>query len=901
MSINQHEQEHLETAQAIADKIIEINKTYGLKKNTSIASAYHQAITQIYSMARQIPEGVNEADWYISLRESMETTLADIEKNDSLDKETREQYQEAYDFLFSEKVDNNSTDLQERIESSKPEVMEMADFMVELHESKRDDLEMFTERFLGKELEVLPSYTSFSVRKKSENADVNDVMQLRSKLLSNMTTIGGEGYKKVPGATHKREDRAVGGDSVIGLNFLEINHSTLRENSFIENTIGSVLAMKYAFNTSQMDDLMVDKVKVQLNKKIDDYLLADTQNDPFIFRQHIKVGGRKYVNPIEILRHAAVVNAFASFLIQFFKQGGVAVSTAINMKSIDSLMFFAADLSTNLALTFYGEDKDGKTRILSDPTTKIQSDKYELLKRSAIFLRDYKSGNIDPFSGRVNFDKKRFYAVRDAFTDKALWTLSTTDKVVAVSSFFAYYADYMKTQGLVNSVSEIDWKEQASNPNSNALAYADNMVEKDQNTSSARMAAAIYNQGGGFGRVFMQLFMPYQSFAINTKRSITADLGRLGNKESRADGIRGLIATSANLYLFHVASQLSLSIFQALWSSLTGDDDEEEKNIIPDNLLRDAGIKSFVDAFPSPSVSAVDDNVKDAFNYFLMVNEDDYDMPGLSRTDRFEVYKKYGDAVPTYGGFTTTLKVAEESPLTAAISSVLGMLGPSGKFAMDSYNSASTLLKGGDSYITNSGRERFIRPEDRDAFFMSTALRSILYSANIIGLGSKELDYFAKAMDDMPIDRALNSEEELAAYEVITKAFSNDPELQAFIDSSEKVGVDRLMKILKSQAENDITTLAKGASVSKFKRAIKPAVGEEILKDMMPAEYSKHMSGVRRLSGESAKKIALVLNLNRSRMSPEEYDRYTKFVYIYLGIKSESSLKSVIMEQSLAR
>ena len=901
MSINQHEQEHLETAQAIADKIIEINKTYGLKKNTSIASAYHQAITQIYSMARQIPEGVNEADWYISLRESMETTLADIEKNDSLDKETREQYQEAYDFLFSEKVDNNSTDLQERIESSKPEVMEMADFMVELHESKRDDLEMFTERFLGKELEVLPSYTSFSVRKKSENADVNDVMQLRSKLLSNMTTIGGEGYKKVPGATHKREDRAVGGDSVIGLNFLEINHSTLRENSFIENTIGSVLAMKYAFNTSQMDDLMVDKVKVQLNKKIDDYLLADTQNDPFIFRQHIKVGGRKYVNPIEILRHAAVVNAFASFLIQFFKQGGVAVSTAINMKSIDSLMFFAADLSTNLALTFYGEDKDGKTRILSDPTTKIQSDKYELLKRSAIFLRDYKSGNIDPFSGRVNFDKKRFYAVRDAFTDKALWTLSTTDKVVAVSSFFAYYADYMKTQGLVNSVSEIDWKEQASNPNSNALAYADNMVEKDQNTSSARMAAAIYNQGGGFGRVFMQLFMPYQSFAINTKRSITADLGRLGNKESRADGIRGLIATSANLYLFHVASQLSLSIFQALWSSLTGDDDEEEKNIIPDNLLRDAGIKSFVDAFPSPSVSAVDDNVKDAFNYFLMVNEDDYDMPGLSRTDRFEVYKKYGDAVPTYGGFTTTLKVAEESPLTAAISSVLGMLGPSGKFAMDSYNSASTLLKGGDSYITNSGRERFIRPEDRDAFFMSTALRSILYSANIIGLGSKELDYFAKAMDDMPIDRALNSEEELAAYEVITKAFSNDPELQAFIDSSEKVGVDRLMKILKSQAENDITTLAKGASVSKFKRAIKPAVGEEVLKDMMPAEYSKHMSGVRRLSGESAKKIALVLNLNRSRMSPEEYDRYTKFVYIYLGIKSESSLKSVIMEQSLAR
>jgi len=147
----------------------------------------------------------------------------------------------------------------------------------------------------------------------------------------------------------------------------------------------------------------------------------------------------------------------------------------------------------------------------------------------------------------------------------------------------------------------------------------------------------------------------------------------------------------------------------------------------------------------------------------------------------------------------------------------------------------------------------------------------------------------------------LNSEEELAAYEVIAKAFSNDPELRAFINSSEEMGVDRLMKILRHQSQEDLSTLAKGSSVSKFKRAIKPAVAEEVLRDLMPKEYSNYMNEVRRLSGESAKKMALVLNLKRSRMSPEEYDRYTKFAYIYLGIKSESSLNSVALEQLLSK
>jgi len=893
MSINQHEQEHLETAQAISDKIIEINKSYGLKGETSISSNYVQAITQIYSMYRQVPEGMNQADWAISLKEAMENTIADMNKNNSFDKEIREEYQRAFDFLFS------GQNINEIVESSMPEVVEMADFMVQLHESKRTALEDFTERFLGKELEIIPSYTSFSVKKKTGVDEVDGVMEIRKKLLSNMSQTGGSNYNKIPGATHKRESRAVDGKTLLGLNFLEINHSTLKENSFIENTLGSVLAYKYAFASSQMDDLMSSKIKGQMDKKIDNYLLSDVQSNPFVFQKHVTVFDRKVFNPLEMFRAAAVVNAFGGFLIQFFKQGGVAVSTAINMRSVESLMYFATDLCTNLALTFYGKDKDGKNRILSDPTPKIQEDKYQLLKNSAIFLRDYKAGSIDPFSGRVDFNKTRFYAVRDALTDKSMWTLSTTDKVVAVSSFFAYYADFLKSQGLVESISDIDWKQEAANPNKDALAHADNMVEKDQNTSSARMAAAVYQNGDGYGRIMMQLIMPFQSFAINTKRSITADLGRLGNKDSRADGIRGLIATSANLYLFHMASKIIVSVFQALIRSLFFDDDEEI-DLLPENLFRDSAVSTFVDSIPLPSISMVDDNVKDFFNTLLMYSEDDFDMPGLSLKERLQMYKKYGGAVPTFAGYSNTIKTENESFAISFIESALGVLGPAGDFTMKGINTAIVgydLLKGDNSYVTSSGRRRFIRPEDQDLFAMSTALKAIQVPLNVFGIGSKELDYFAKAMDDRPLDRALSSEEELAAFELVKRMVEKDPQVQALINSSEEIGIDRLMMILQDQRDEDTATYLKGLSVSKFDRAIDPAMAESYLKRVMPSEYSKHMSEVRRLSGESAKKIALVLKLKKSKMTPDEYNRYSKFVKSYLFIKSESSLLSLKTEQ----
>ena len=297
----------------------------------------------------------------------------------------------------------------------------------------------------------------------------------------------------------------------------------------------------------------------------------------------------------------------------------------------------------------------------------------------------------------------------------------------------------------------------------------------------------------------------------------------------------------------------------------------------------------------------IDDSVRDSFNYRIFFNEADYDIPGLEQEDKFALFKKYGPAIPTYGdSYREILKGMETEPEKRALYSLLGLTGPAGQKFRDITTAIDRLNRDGKSYTTNSGSERFVRPEDQEHMQISTILRATLHGANFVGLGVKELEYFAKAMDDMPMNRSLTSEEEAAAYEFVTQAFSEDPELRAYLEAGEDIGVDKLMRILKMQAESDLTTLDKGISVSKFKSALKPAVAEKLLQITMPDQYSKHANEIRRLSKESSKKIASVLKAKEREMTEEEYNAYYNFAFFYLGIKSEALLESMITEKALA-
>ena len=891
-SVNLHEQAHMERVTALQNKIDEITE-----KGGEITSDLSNAIAQIFSMANQKPEALSEAEWFMNLRDAMDSTIQEyeVEQSDIYDPETIQEFKDAREYLFGQT--NNLQELLDKVRNERTDIVEIVEFLSQMHESMRPDFENFTERYLGKTLEVLENYTPFKVRKKGFDDQLDSVMEIRRQLISALSSAGNSNYTKTPGATFEREARAVGGDSILGLNFLKINESTLRQNSFIMMSLEDVLAMKYAFQTEAMQGLMPKSIKAKLSEMIDNYLVADATEVPFIFQKNIKVAGKTIRNPFEMFRVAAVINAFGGVFVQFFKQSTVMLSAFANTKTLQGKAYLIRTFGEMLALTFVGKDRDGKLKIVSDPKVKINDGRYELLRNTTLFLRDYKAGNIDPFTGRVEFDKSRLDKTRDWLQDKSMWTLTTTDKVAAISSFYAFYADFLLSEGVVNDISEINWEQEAANPNMEAIAYAENIVSKDQNVSSSRLAANVYKNKSAFVRFLVQTMLPFQSFAINTKRSITGDVGRIidpSNAQARKDGLRGLAGTTASLFVFAYISRVMTALISEFVKGFGDDDDESNLDeILTDTkTIRESAVQTVLDAIPLPSTPAIDNKVKDFFNYYLFFNASDYDAPGLEDKDAFELFKQYGDAVTTYGSGVTDKK----GPVQNAILTALSVLGPGGKFAMDLEKMLEPTLNGGTSYTTGSGRERFIRPEDRADFMLSNTLRTLLSFANLAGVGVKELDYVAKALDDMPKDRALSSEEQLAAFETILIAIGNDPEIKATIEGAESAGPGRLLSILQKQAEEDPVTLARGLSQAKFKSALKGAVGDKVTEMMFPQEYKKYSAEVRRISRRSPKEIAAVIRGKEGEMNPDDFKRYNNFLLYYIALNSEATFNNVLIE-----
>jgi len=179
---------------------------------------------------------------------------------------------------------------------------------------------------------------------------------------------------------------------------------------------------------------------------------------------------------------------------------------------------------------------------------------------------------------------------------------------------------------------------------------------------------------------------------------------------------------------------------------------------------------------------------------------------------------------------------------------------------------------------------------------LSNTLRTLLSFANLAGVGVKELDYVAKALDDMPKDRALSSEEQLAAFETILIAIGNDPEIKATIEGAESAGPGRLLSILQKQAEEDPVTLARGLSQAKFKSALKGAVGDKVTEMMFPQEYKKYSAEVRRISRRSPKEIAAVIRGKEGEMNPDDFKRYNNFLLYYIALNSEATFNNVLIE-----
>ena len=873
---------HAMTVEAISEEIDRIEKEGGSVKTVS-----DNAIMQLFSMARQMPvleegaPGQNEAEWYLALRDAMRRSIDHYrDQRELYSDEDIAQMEAAFEYLFTEK---NLPDLLAKVQTERPDLVQMVDFVAGIHSTLEDSFANYVERYLGKNLTRENNYTPFSVKVKVKNEAVDEGLQMRQAIMDSMRSSSLSNAKKVAGSSYERNPKSItGSGNIIGLDFTKINERTLRENTILSNTVGEVMALQSVFSSDEMSELMPDDgVRSQLHAKLMSYITQDSGKAPFVFQSRFMIGNRKLRNPFKTLRNAVIVKAFGGVLTQTLKQSTVLISTMANTKNpVQSIPYMIQTVGELFAFAV-------RNGLLTDSKIALEANgRYKLLQNSPVFSRDYEAGNIDPYTGAIDTETSWFVRTRDKLNDLALQNLKSTDKVAAIASWFTFYGDYLISEGLADSFDDINWEEQAARPNLDALSYADSMVTKDQAASTPRQAADIYKDtGGAIGPVvdFMRnIVLPFARFAVNKKRSIYSDFNKLRESDTRKEGVIAMAGHMAELTAFHTIGKILIPAIASLFV-----DDEEEESKYRNNAWLDIAGSVLSDMNPLPPIGYLDDVSKEMLNrYFLFPLSEGMDgMPsflgGESSDERYERWKNTSATIPTY----------HSSPKLSAGALLKVTFGPYGEFALDAKNSYDNLVERSNKVYSSTGKEYFIRPEDKDQMDMFFAMKFLMAMGQMAGFSSKEIDILARRLDDMPRERSFGSEEELAAYEIIARSvLAEDRDFLATLEDGS--GIKRFQRILIEKLNYSPFDAEKAAS--KFEKGAKVAAVELSMRGM--DGYAQHIRDIRVIfkNAGDAKDYFVMVNNRKNSMDAAEFAEFKNLADFYMA-----GMRSGTLEESM--
>lgn len=841
----------------------EINRI--AEEGGSVTTKLDNAIAQIYSMARQLPEFEGEragaeAAWYIEIRNAMRRTIDYYEQQKTFSQEELDEFEDAYNYLFGDGT--TLPELISKVESDRKDIAEYVQFMSDIHSTLMPQFRNYVERYLGKELELEENYTAFEVIPETGVSDVDDLLRMRKSLQEQLASTSLSGSKKVAGSSFERNPRSLKGKNRIGLDFFAINERTLRDNIILSHTVGDVVAANHALNSDAMKSLIPDtSSRKELERKIMLYVQQDTGKVPPVFQPTFRVRGTRFVNPLYVLRNAVVIKAFGGVFFQTLKQSTVLTSVMFQTKNpLQAIPYLVGTVYEMASYTLAtGARKDSKMA--------LDDGRYKLLQNSPVFQRDYEAGNIDPYTGKISFDEPAILKITEKFSNWSLQNLKGTDKVAAVASWFTFYADALMSEGEIQSFDEIDWDAEAANPNSTALSYADAMVAKDQAASTPREAADLYQQEkgikSGIAYLAQNILLPFSRFAVNKKRSISSDVMRVlkGDAQSKKEGSIALVGHAAELTLFAYVSKV---IIPALSSIVMGDDDEEKME--PENVWRDIATQVVTDAQPLPPFGALDNQIKSAMNEYLwypmdVIREGDFN---LGDDDGYERWLRLNK------GATMYYKGAPKD----ATQTLFRGLGPYGDFLDDARTTIENINLPNNKVVSSTGMEYYVRPEDKEALTMHYFLKLGLMGGQLIGMSSKEIETLVKKMDDLARDRRLSSEEALAAYESIAEQYGKS--------LAEGEGMERVMRII----EEGQNPFDKRRSAEAYKSSIKPLVAEGHMKTEYPEQAKLYMREARLLPKrlKNARDYYAYLRSKRESMEPREFKEFKGFIDTYLGM-----------------
>ena len=472
-------------------------------------------------------------------------------------------------------------------------------------------------------------------------------------------------------------------------------------------------------------------------------------------------------------------------------------------------------------------------------------------------------------------EKSRF----EKGVEKSTSALRNTDDVAATATWLAYYADYLiSEEGM--SAADIDWNEQAENPNDDAAMFAEQMTTKDQNINTRRDKTRVNEvMRGQVMQVVKMVVMPFANFLYNKKLNLALDVQKLGmgDKKNRLEGIRSIAGTALEVASFQAAAWMVLApLYSALGTALFGSDDEDESWWDENFGLKMFKRGMFLDMNPAILPIAAMENYAirgmNLLTYAITEDSEDFKFADEDWSKGFERWEKL-NGFPIFKG-------AGRGDLGAG--GFFSMMGVTGNVAHDMQLATANIatLNSDKPYYTNtSGVKRYVSRDDAAKMALIESMRLAQYGVMMgTGLYSKELSKITKA-GKKPIERRSTQDfEQFIASEMM--------------DNPSK-GVEDLLEYLMVEVEGDPTN-----ATNKIDSVIKKAKGDQV-NELVSGANINTLRTIDKAETSNRGRAIFIHQIAES-MSEADKSQFILDSYVYFGIKyGVETVKSQIIADIL--
>ena len=202
--------------------------------------------------------------------------------------------------------------------------------------------------------------------------------------------------------------------------------------------------------------------------------------------------------------------------------------------------------------------------------------------------------------------------------------VSNPDAAARRIAWMAYYRKY----AVKNKLGPIDFN---SEPNVDAAAYAQSMVDRSMDATDSRIRGEVYTSMNDATKLLTRMFIPFSSFGMNQRTKMWGDIEKVFTGNANLDTARSLTSIIAEQAIYNTIRYYASKYILIGVMHFLGYDDEEQEELLKElkkNIESSAWAKSIVDTV-SP-LALVDD-------YVLKIANDLMDWANIAEPDKKKV------------------------------------------------------------------------------------------------------------------------------------------------------------------------------------------------------------------------------------------------------------------------